>query len=189
MFCLLKICSVYFWSRLILWRNRSIYLHWERGLCSRKDYCYRIQTNTELVVRYLKWSLCILRSILQGVSFVADLLIVFGFKSQIRHSLCEPGWAFKISKPISPFLIRIAYGYFEYLNSCLAYSWKWKWKVVSDSVTLWTVANQSPLSIGFSRQEYWSSRSPSLGDLPDPGIEPSSALQADLLLAEPQGSH
>ena len=130
------------------------------------------------------------RSILQRVSFVADLLMVFGFKSQIHHSLCEPGWTFKISKPISLFLTRITYGYFEYVNSCLAYSWKWKWKVnhsvVSDSVTPWTVAHQSPLSIGVSRQEYWGSRSPSLGELPDPGIEPCSpALQADFLLSEP----
>ena len=38
--------------------------------------------------------------------------------------------------------------------------------------TPWTVALQSPLSWGFSRQEYWSELPcPSLGDLPDPGIE------------------
>ena len=37
---------------------------------------------------------------------------------------------------------------------------------------LWTVADQSPLSMGFSRQEYWSGLPfPSPGDLPDPGIE------------------
>ena len=36
----------------------------------------------------------------------------------------------------------------------------------------WTVAQQGPLSMGFSRQEYWSGLSfPSPGDLPDPGIE------------------
>ena len=48
--------------------------------------------------------------------------------------------------------------------------------------TLWTV-HQAPLSMGFSRQEYWSELpflSP--GDLPDPGIEPGSpASQADCL--------
>ena len=41
--------------------------------------------------------------------------------------------------------------------------------------TPWTVAHQAPLSMGFSRQEYWSGlpfHSP--GDLPDPGIEPLS---------------
>ena len=40
------------------------------------------------------------------------------------------------------------------------------------SVTLWTVAHQVPLSMRFSRQEYWSGLScPPPGDLPDPGIE------------------
>ena len=39
--------------------------------------------------------------------------------------------------------------------------------------TPWTVALQAPLSMGFSRQEYWSGLSfPSLEDLPGPGIEP-----------------
>ena len=39
--------------------------------------------------------------------------------------------------------------------------------------TSWTVAHQAPLSIGFSRQEYWSGLSfPFLGDLPDSGIKP-----------------
>ena len=48
---------------------------------------------------------------------------------------------------------------------------------------------QAPLSMGFSRQEYWSGLPcPSPGDLPDPGIKPrSSALQADSLLSEPPG--
>ena len=41
--------------------------------------------------------------------------------------------------------------------------------------TLWTVAHQAPLSMGFSRQEYWSGLPfPSPGDLPHPGIEPAS---------------
>ena len=42
-------------------------------------------------------------------------------------------------------------------------------------VTLWTVAHQVPLSMGFSRQEYWSGLPfPSPGGLPDPGSEPRS---------------
>ena len=50
----------------------------------------------------------------------------------------------------------------------------------------WTVARQAPLSMGFSRQEYWSGLPfPPPGDLLDPGIEPvspvSPALQADSL--------
>ena len=41
--------------------------------------------------------------------------------------------------------------------------------------TPWTVAYQVPLSMGFSRQKYWSGLSfPSLEDLSDPGIEPGS---------------
>ena len=53
--------------------------------------------------------------------------------------------------------------------------------------TPWTIAGQAPLSMEFSRQEYWSGLPfPSPGDLPDPGIEPrSSALQADSLSSEP----
>ena len=56
-------------------------------------------------------------------------------------------------------------------------------------VTLWTVAHQAPLSVGFSRQEHWSGLScPLPGDLPNPGIEPGSpALQADSSLSEPPG--
>ena len=55
------------------------------------------------------------------------------------------------------------------------------------SATLWAVTRQAPLSIEFSRQEYWSGQPfPSPGDLHDPGIEPRSpALQADSLLSEP----
>ena len=55
--------------------------------------------------------------------------------------------------------------------------------------TPWTVAYQAPLSVGFSRQEYWSRVPlPSLGDLPNPGIEPGSpALQTDALPSEPPG--
>ena len=55
--------------------------------------------------------------------------------------------------------------------------------------TPWTVAHQASLSMGFSRQEYWSGLPfLSSGDLHDPGIEPRSpALQADSLLPEPPG--
>ena len=50
--------------------------------------------------------------------------------------------------------------------------------------TLWTVAHQALLSMGFSRQEYWSGfPCPPPGDIPNPGIKPgSSALQGDSLL-------
>ena len=59
----------------------------------------------------------------------------------------------------------------------------------STLVTPWAVARQAPLSMEFSRQEYWSGLSfPSPGDLPDPGIKPRSpALLADSLPSEPPG--
>ena len=55
--------------------------------------------------------------------------------------------------------------------------------------TPWTVAYQASLSMGFSRQEYWSGLPfPSPGDLPDPGNEPGfPALEADALTSEPPG--
>ena len=65
---------------------------------------------------------------------------------------------------------------------------------MSDSfATLWTVAFQAPLSMGFPRQEYWSGLSfPYPGDLSDPGIEPAShvapALAGKFLTTEPTGS-
>ena len=61
---------------------------------------------------------------------------------------------------------------------------------MSDSfATPWTVAHQAPLSMEFSRQEYWSGLSfPSLEELPDSGIGPSSpVLQQDSLPSEPLG--
>ena len=45
----------------------------------------------------------------------------------------------------------------------------------------WTAAHQAPLSMRFSRQEYWSGLPcPPPGDLPDPGIEPASLMSPAL---------
>ena len=44
-------------------------------------------------------------------------------------------------------------------------------------LTPWTIAHQAPVSMGFSRQEYWSGLPfPSPGDLPEPGVEPASSV-------------
>ena len=65
--------------------------------------------------------------------------------------------------------------------------------VSPDSVTSGTITYQAPLSMGLSQQEYWNGLSflPP-GDLPNPGIKPSSpaspALQVDFLLVSHQGS-
>ena len=51
--------------------------------------------------------------------------------------------------------------------------------VVSDFATPWTAPRQAPLSMGFSRQEYWSRLPcPPPGDLPHPGTEPASLTSA-----------
>ena len=48
-------------------------------------------------------------------------------------------------------------------------------------MTPWTVAHQAPLTMGFSRQEYWSGVPfPSPRDLPDPGIEPVAPVSLAL---------
>ena len=47
--------------------------------------------------------------------------------------------------------------------------------------TPWTVARQAPLSMGFSRQEYWSGLPcPPQGDLPNPGIKPATLTSPQL---------
>ena len=62
-------------------------------------------------------------------------------------------------------------------------------KLCPTLVTTWTVACQSPLSMGFPRLEYWNGLPfPSPGDLLKPGTEPRSpAWQADSLLTELPG--
>ena len=68
--------------------------------------------------------------------------------------------------------------------------WWWWFALVSKSclilVTSWSAASQAPLSMGFSRLEYWSGLPfPSPEDLANPGIKPrSSELQADSLPTE-----
>ena len=59
-------------------------------------------------------------------------------------------------------------------------------------VTLWTVAHQNPLSMGFSRQEHWRRLPcPPPADLPNPGIKPTSpkspALAGGYFYPEPPG--
>ena len=69
------------------------------------------------------------------------------------------------------------------------------WSVIqlcADSVTPWAVACQAPLSMEFSKQEYWIGLSfPTLGDLPDPGIKPKSpvspASAGEFFTTEPPG--
>ena len=68
--------------------------------------------------------------------------------------------------------------------------WWFSCEVVSNSfATPWTVAHQAPLPMGFFRQEYWNGLPfPSPGDLPNPGIEPTSpTLAGRFFTTEPPG--
>ena len=70
----------------------------------------------------------------------------------------------------------------------------WKWKSLSyvrPSAIPWTIVHQTPLSVEFSRQEYWFGLSfLSLGDLPNLGVKPRyPALQADSSPFEPLRKH
>ena len=59
------------------------------------------------------------------------------------------------------------------MQSCFSHVWLF--------ATLWNIACQTSLSMGFSRQEYWSGLPwPPPGDLPDPGIEPASFMSPTL---------
>ena len=74
--------------------------------------------------------------------------------------------------------------------SATAFSVVLSHSAMSDSVIPWTGIHQAPLSMGFSRQEYWRGLPcPPPGDLPKPGIKlvspMSPALQTDSLPAEP----
>ena len=73
------------------------------------------------------------------------------------------------------------------LLACQWSEWVKSLSLVWLFATPWTVDYQTSLSMGFSRQEYWSGLPfPSAGDLPNPGIKPRSpALQADALSCEP----
>ena len=75
----------------------------------------------------------------------------------------------KISSVNSYFFLSVLYMILNYVCMLSRFSHVWLFAI------LWTVALQAPLSIGFSRQEYWSGMPcPPPGDFPDPGMEPAS---------------
>ena len=86
---------------------------------------------------------------IQSTKFVNQTSVAHGEKKIRPHTQNNNGFVFWVQACKS-------------LQSCLF-------------ATLWTEARQAPLSMGFSRQECWSALPfPSPGDLPDPGIEPTS---------------
>ena len=77
----------------------------------------------------------------------------------------------------SSFAIPAIYCYITSQDVCVYVCVLSSFSHVGFLATLWTVAHQAPLSMGFSRQEYWSGLPcPPPGDLPDPEIESASAL-------------
>ena len=86
-------------------------------------------------------------------------------------SVCMYGWV--------PLLF--IWNYHNLVNMC------WSLLHIQLFATPWTVARQTPLSMGFSRPEYWSGLPfPSPGDLPNPGVKQGSpALQVDSSPSEP----
>lgn len=88
-----------------------------------------------------------------------------------------------ITMIFSYYLMKYASAHLHLNNECLSYLGKvfivCARSVVSSSAAPWTVAHQSPLTMGFSRQEYWSGLPcPSPGYLPDPGTELESPALA-----------
>ena len=102
------------------------------------------------------------------------------------------GWRWYINRSSEPLLwvthfsLGMSHAYTRYVLYSVAQS-RWLF------ATLWVVALQAPLSMGFHRQEYWNRLPfPPPGDLLDPGIKPMSpaspALQVDSLLLSHQGN-
>ena len=124
-------------------------------------------------------------SLLQGIFLTQDLNRGLLHGRQIPDE--QIGRAQKTdNKNRSWFCLEITHNFKKhYLPQCAVLSRS----VMSDSVIPWTVARQAPLSMGFSRQEYWSGLPcPPPGDFPNPGVEPRSpALQSYSVLSEPPG--
>ena len=134
---------------------------------------------------------------------ICDLLLLIEYRKiwfQVHNKLCN--WTISYQS-LNPYLVRIYFPRIHtweggYCNSFTVLWWfsliMWllllKMLVAQSCLTLcapWTVACQAPLSLKFSRQEYWSRQSfVSPKDLPNPGIKPGSpALKAYSFPFEP----
>ena len=140
-----------------------------------------------------EWALCIrwpkywsfsfsirLSNEYSGLTFFrTDWFDLLAIQGTLRSLLQHPNSTASTLQPSAFFMVQPSHPYLHaYLLSCV-------WLVV----TTWTVVHQAPLSMLFSRQEYWSELPcPPPGNPPNPGIEPRSpALQADSLQSEPPG--
>ena len=84
----------------------------------------------------------------------------------------KPAWSFNLRHFFSPSVF-----FFSHSCACMLSCFSCVWLFV----TLWTIARQAPLFMGFSKQEYWSGLPcPPPGDLPHLGIKPGSLFSAAL---------
>ena len=90
-------------------------------------------------------------------------------------TLSGPWWVRHVCMRTSSGALTLRWWSFGKLIIC-AY-WAQSLSLVQHFATIWTVAHQALLSMGFPRQEYWIGLPfPSPGDLPDPGIKPESSV-------------
>ena len=94
---------------------------------------------------------------------------------QDRFPLGWTGWLSLQSKGLSRVFSNTTVQKCQFFGAQQLVSFTLLCSVMSNSATLWTAAYQGPLFMEFSRQDYWSGLPfPTLGDLPHPGIEPTS---------------
>ena len=119
---------------------------------------------------FLLW-IYVLLSLYKVLKYFYSLFLAFYWISQL---IFVPLFLLMVETSISLLVITSTF-------KLLLYGWVKSLSHVWLFATLWSVAYQAPLSMGFSRQEYWSGLPlPFPGNLPDPGIEPTSpALQVD----------
>ena len=123
---------------------------------------------------------------LKSVLRITILLILILFPTEVESStLFSPSSAWETEGQIRSLNSSVLSSHSSPLCMLSHFSPVWLF------ATLWTVAHQALLSMGFSRQEYWSGfPCPPPGDIPNPGIEPRPpALQVDSLPSEPSGEH
>ena len=116
------------------------------------DICLLI-LNQRIFNDILLYNICFLKSI-----SASKLMLCYAKSLQSCPTLCDP---IDSSQPGSPIPGILQARTLEWVAISFSNAWKWKVKVKSlsciwPSVTPWTAAYQGPLSMGFSRQEYWS---------------------------------
>jgi len=122
---------------------------------------------------------------IQHFTYILEFSSVFFFLKHLNTFTCYWIYQAKDLQPPNTWWFHLTWWYYQYLPHfhsfiqcvCVLVSHVWL------CVTPWTIHHQAPLSMEFSRQEYWSGLPfPSPRDLPNPGIEPGSpTLQVDSL--------